>query len=63
MSAAAVEAALESMTTIRDVQVSGVGTAQLPWYVSFLDADLDRNDMPYVLEREIKVQPPLPPTH
>ena len=55
MTLAEIEAALESMVGIRDVAVSGSGTADSPWHVAFLDAKLGANGKPFALAVEVSV--------
>ena len=59
MTAVEVAEALESLESIRDVWISGGGTAEdpeAPWHVVFLDADLAADGNPYPLLREVSVQ-------
>ena len=56
MAAADVAGALESLTTVREVWVSGAGTATDPWTVVFLDADLDADGVHYQMAREVQAQ-------
>ncbi|NQZ66434.1 MAG: hypothetical protein HRT89_00050, partial [Lentisphaeria bacterium] len=52
INASEIETALENLSTIGDVTVTGLGTSRNPWRVELLDADIDNKENFFELETE-----------